>query len=85
MPDTAPLGGINDCGDDESCSRCGGPIGDEDSLIVYDADEREFDRMLAAGRNPLDDPPPVLAHYCELCMAQIDEHHEAHDEAVEAF
>ena len=48
-------------------------------------DEREFDRKLAAGENPLDDPPPVLGLYCELCTAIIEERHEAHDEAVEAF
>jgi hypothetical protein len=41
--------------------------------------------MLAAGENPLADPPPVLARYCELCTAVIDEHHEAHDETVAAF
>jgi hypothetical protein len=69
----------------DTCSRCGGPIGDENSLIVYDADPRTWDRMLAAGENPLADPPPVLARYCELCTAVIDEHHEAHDETVAAF
>jgi hypothetical protein len=45
-----------------TCSRCGGPIGDGDSLTVYDMDKRDFERLLVAGVNPLDDPLlPVLA------------------------
>jgi hypothetical protein len=70
---------------EDKCTRCGKLIEDEDSMIVYDADPRDWDRMLAAGENPLDDPPPVLGHYCELCTAIIEERHEAHDEAVAGF
>ncbi len=40
------------------CSRCGKLIkDDEDSMILYEADPRDWERMLAAGENPLDDPP----------------------------
>jgi hypothetical protein len=68
------------------CSRCGKQIeDDEDSMILYEADPRDWERMLAAGENPLDDAPPVLGRYCELCTAIIEERHEAHDEMVERF
>jgi hypothetical protein len=63
--------------DPDTCARCGGTIDDDgEILIVYEADERDFDP---------DDPGPVLAVYCETCTRAIEEAHERHDGEVAAF
>jgi hypothetical protein len=68
--------GVNDGDNPTRCTRCGGTIDDdaEVTLIVYEADERDFDPH---------DPGSVLASYCETCTRVIQRKHERHDEGVQ--